>query len=159
MAARSPNRPDEAHERVLALLTDKSGFLPLMHTAMLTVHHAWREAGSRPQRGQIQHAIETYPLATIVAPGLTAEGFVHAARRSLLQETTDVGKPFRRECLLVRLQVNRFASINRVRVCSTKHRARGLSSSPRIAGEAGGFDYSLMIETPTQDIFEAIWTF
>ena len=75
-----------AHHGVLAPLTDKAGFLPIMRAAMLVMDHERREGKARAQGGQIEHAIEVNPLAAIVAPGLTAKGFGDAAREDFFFE-------------------------------------------------------------------------
>src|SRR5208282_6785391 len=66
----------QAHDRVMALGTDKSCLLPVVRATVLVIADARGELDSRADALAVEVAVEIDPLTAVVGPWLAAEGLL-----------------------------------------------------------------------------------
>ena len=79
-----------AHDRVMALLANETGFLPVVSSQMLVVLHAGRELDPLADRRPVQETVKVDPFAAIAGPGLAAKGYDQAGGEHLLLQCAQV---------------------------------------------------------------------
>jgi len=78
------------HDGVMALLANKTGFLPVVGSQMLVVLHTWRELDPLADRRTVQQTVEVDPFAAITRPRLATKCSAQASRKHLLLKGAQV---------------------------------------------------------------------
>ena len=78
------------HDGVMALLANKTGFLPVVGSQMLVVLHTWRELDPLADRRTVQQTVEVDPFAAIEGPRLATKRNAQASRKHLLLKCAQV---------------------------------------------------------------------